>query len=246
MAEIISQTFADGANLALQLQNEEWGREFAIGSDWTRIRLGFMANLIPDGTANITSAQLRFGFSSSSSMHFGSQSAGLFYGGLMPNSGTYTGGTFTYNAGGGEPYFSAGGIYRVRSLAGTLSGGSSAGSPYIATNTGTTARRSVFMVELLKSGTSMIVGAGSFNGGTGSGTDHTLAEFRSAMTTADLTGGTAPTVGSDAMQNWGTNTFTNHDTNAATHGETDSVHIGFNKGLVEFLNIFAVEVYRFA
>ena len=62
-------TFADGANKGLELGNEEFGRDLQIGSDWTRIRVGVLLNITPDGTNNISSVQFRMGFSNGAAHH---------------------------------------------------------------------------------------------------------------------------------------------------------------------------------
>jgi hypothetical protein len=251
MASIISETFASGADKALQLGNEEWGRVMSIGADWTWLRLGFMYNFTPDGTNNIATADLRFGFSNAANRHVGSPSAGLLWYGAHFGAASNTsiaGGTWTYNAGSGNPYFSSSGNGRISYVnTGFAGGANSAGSYHHFTNGGSTLRRSVAFVDLEKNGTSLWVmprAMSSLNN-----VDHTLAQFRAAMATAGSlpsSGNSSLTVGGSTIGGAGSTSFANYPTNAGTYGELVAPHIGWNKGLINFLNIFAIEVYRHA
>ena len=252
MASIISETFSDGADKALQLENEEFGRLLAIGSDWTYLRIGVMYNIVPDGTNNIATADIRLGGSNGADKHIGSGTDKLWYGNhLGANSGTaITGGTWTHNAGSGDPYFVSSGNTRIRQAGTTLSGAGNSSSHRHFTSDGATRRRGVLITNLEKNGTSMWVG-GQCNNNVSSpfNADFTLAEFREAMATftAPPSGGNVSlTVGGKQLSGLGTTQFTGHDTNAATYGDINSAHIGWNKGLINFLNIFAIEVYRHA
>ena len=241
-------TFGDGANKYLRLLNEEYGREISLGSSWTRIRVGAMLQLEADGINNIGTGSLRFGMSSAKGMHAGSGTAGLWLGGLWASSSnTLSGGTWTYTAAGGNPHFRAGGLYRAQILAGVISGAFSAGGPSLPTGTGSTLRCWPLMMELKKSGTTMIVAMAAINNPSDvtSANYFTRAHFLDAMVNpADGIGGSWPTINGVAIGSFGSSTFASYPTNAGVHGEVDAVQIGWNK-TTKGLRIFDLAVTRF-
>lgn len=241
-------TFADGADKGLEMGNEEWGRDLIIGSSWTRIRVGMMLNVVPDGINNILGCQIRMGFSNGASFHEGDGSGQLWFGTHFGgNSSSFAGGNLVYNAGAGNPYYITSGAYRNQVINGTPTGGSGGNGAFgqQPTTGGSTIRRGCMIAEIKKTGTSMQVGGGSSNVAS---QDYTLANFRSWMGQSnDIAAGSAPAnIDGQACQTFGSTTFVNYTTNAGIYGEVIAPHIGWNIGLTNFLRIYAIEVYRVA
>lgn len=252
MALIESIVFPGGVDQCLTLFNEEWGRTLAIGDDWTRLRIGLLCSVEPNGASNIPTARLSVGMSSAANMHLGSAAAGLWYGfNVGGGSASLSGATWVYGAGGGNPYYHCDAFTRIRSLAGALSGTFNAGAASVPTTGGLVVRRWPVFVELEKVGTTMVVGAAMINLSEGDPTiraaySYTLADMILALEDGTLfiaTGSNSVNIGSTFCHNLGSTTFAAHPTNAAVHGETDSVHIGWNKGAFGF-RVYAVGVSR--
>lgn len=250
MSTIYQETFATGTDKALVLSNEEAGRALEIGSDWTRIRIGCLIAIEPVGTANITNGQVRFGLSSAAGDHFGSQAADHWYGyaagGLGDN---YTGGTWTYTAGGGYPYFESqegimcsivnGAFYGVSAL--------NNGNDFaICTTTGTANRRFPFFIEYKKVTTTIVAACYAFDP-VASSHDFLLSEVITTMEdSTDYSPGGAllmPCGGVNLIA-LVTRTFANYTANAALYGEIDSVQFGFNKAFNPF-RLYSVIVARY-
>jgi hypothetical protein len=64
MASISKRTFLYTDKNYLTLANEEWCRTLPNGNTWSRIRLGMLCAVTPNGTSNITDCALFFGVSS--------------------------------------------------------------------------------------------------------------------------------------------------------------------------------------
>jgi len=244
MALIGLTTFGDGDHKYLQLGNEEWGREYSMGTNWTLLRVVALVNVVPSGTSNIPNGHLRLGVSAARDDHLGSGSAGLWYGSIACGNNTsasLVGGVWTYNAGGGEPYFSSSSHYRMRSVGGVLSGSSNAGGHYIPTTEGTP-RRGILATECYKSGLNMIVGA---NYVTASTVDFTLSNaIELAETGFTKVLGAGFSVAGQTV-NGGSTTFGAHDTNAALYGDSIAAHISWSSTVYP-LRVYAVAVARIA
>jgi hypothetical protein len=245
---IASETFADGPAKYLALNNEEYGREIAIGSTWIRIRVGAMIQLEADGTNNILTGSLRMGISSSKSDHAGNATPSFWLGGLWNSTGAdLNGSTWAYTAAGGNPHFRGGGAVRAQILAGIITAALGAGTPALPTNTGTVKRRWPLLLELRKSGTNIIVALAVFNAPSDaiSANDFTHAQFLEMMLNpSDGTSGVWPTINGIALNNFGASTFGNYPTNAGVHGEVDAVQFGWNKVLTA-MRLFSIAVVRF-
>lgn len=242
MAIITTQTFSDGTDKALSLENEEWGREMDIGSDWTRIRIGILFNISNVGTSNLASTSLRVGISNAANKHPGSGTGKLWYGALFGiNGSSLGGGTFTYNAGGGDPYFSWTPNSRVTQVNTTLSGSGQSATTIGAIAGGSTNRRSCVFAEIKKVGDTMDVTGVSAN----SNQNVTLALFRTGMAY-----NANPFLAQNIVINGvnysycGTGNFSSRAANAATYGEPVAIQVGWNKSDPYFLNVFAIEAYR--
>lgn len=248
MSAIILNTFATGADKALQLGNEEWGRLLQIGSTWNRIRIGIMCNLDPDGTNNISAGSLRIAATNGVDKHVGSGTGQLAYGvifGSSSNPPVLTGGTFTYNAGGGDPYFSYPGYSAFKNVNGgaLVFGSSNATARAMFASTGAVKRRSVLFVDLEKSGTSLLVRGNSLLVTSLGNADYTFSHFDQALADA----GTG-NINVNGVTHTGISlaTFTGHDTDVGTYGPLNSIHVGWSKGTPTFLNVYVVKVYRFS
>jgi len=246
MAIIFEETFSDGSDKGLVLSNEEWGRALQIGSDWTRIRMGMLVAMEPDGVNNLSGAQFRFGFSTAANDHLGSLAAKLWYGAVL-NGGSstinYLGGSYTYTANSNNSYYATVNLPRVRALNGTLSGSSNSGTYYIPT-LNNNKRRAPICVQLKKSGTTMIVSPRCPPSGAGSPVDFTLADLLATMEdpTDDAVSTTLLCRGIGLTGSW--TSFADYPDHAAAYGEIVAPHIGWNKTVAK-LHVYAVVVSRF-
>jgi len=246
MAIIFEETFSDGPDKGLVLSNEEWGRALQIGSDWTRIRMGMLVAMEPDGINNLSGAQFRFGFSTAANDHLGSLAAKLWYGAVL-NGGSstinYLGGNYTYSNNSGNSHYAVTNLPRVRALDGVLSGSSNSGSYYIPT-LNNNKRRAPICVQLKKSGTAMIASPRCPPSGAGSPIDFTLADLLATMEdpTDDAVTTTLPCRGINLTGSW--TSFADYPDHAAAYGEIVAPHIGWNKTVAK-LHVYAVVVSRF-
>ena len=248
MATIITSTFADGAKQGIELANESLGRQFAIGSDWTKIRIGIHFNIVPDGTNSLTSTWLAIFGSSASTDHFGSQAMNLGVGSVFGATTTgYGGAGWTYNAGTGNPFYSIA-LFDGKMVNAVQAGsGGSPSSTFLPTDAGSTLRRGVLSVDLKKSGTNMQA-HGCVSSSAINGTNGTLSDFRNFMADSNSAadGGTNPSYLGSATRDAFGYTHTTYTTDAGTYGEIDSVSIGYSEALLTQLRIYALEVYRLA
>src|SRR5664279_1558518 len=106
MANIGSGTFNLIGDKYLTLANEEFVRTLAIGSDWTRLRLGLLLALSTDGTSDLQGADLVWGLCAGKTNPFGAASTTNFLG--MKFGTSFGPELLTYNANAGNPYFWSG------------------------------------------------------------------------------------------------------------------------------------------
>lgn len=242
-------TFGDGPDKCLTLANEEWGRRLAVGSSWTRLRIGILFHLLNDGTNNFTTASIRVGMSPSKTVHIGQSNPSLWYGCFFGTTQGFTGDTFTYAAGGGNPHTRGAGLTRMRMLAGVATTGNNGGVPDFPLDNGAVIRKWPVVVELRKSGTSLIVSGNSFNnlGDAAAALTYTRAQLLDAMLNpVDLSTGAANLpIGSQSLTAGGATTFTNYTTDAGVHGELTAVHIGWNKAATP-MRVFEIAASRLA
>lgn len=152
MGAIVQVLFADGPDKALRLGNEEWGRELEWGVNWTRMRIGLLCNVTPDAANNLATRSFRIGISTAPTDHVGSNAATAWYGALLDNGITNIGGgTWYYNAGGTNPYYTPHGTDSLKVIAGVQSWQFTATNPTIPSNTGDPRRWPVFL-EFSKAG----------------------------------------------------------------------------------------------
>lgn len=149
MGSVGSRVFNLVGDKYLSFGNEEWVRTLAIGSDWTRLRLGMLAALTPDGTNNLNGCRLVWGLCSGKTNPFGDVNTTNFLG--MNFGSSVSSDTLTYVDNGGEPYLWSGRsiLRRVNGVT-SITGGNGLEFHRIATNTGTTQRRGIHFVEITK------------------------------------------------------------------------------------------------
>ena len=148
MASIIERVYADGNDRAITLANEEYVRPIHIGSGWSHVRIGMLCDCTPDGTNNLTSTSLIVGLCSGTAAPYGAASTTNFIGASMMNQLNVLG-TFTYNAGSGNPYFSSQGQGPITKVGASVSLTLGNGSPCVfATTDGALQRKTLVMVSI--------------------------------------------------------------------------------------------------
>jgi hypothetical protein len=243
MPNISSRTFSTGADKCVELANNEYLRTMAIGNNWTRIRVGILAALQPNGTNNIASCRLLLGLCSGKSNPYGAAATTNFIGARIIGKAAGDG-TATYNAGGGNPYFldtDPGFPAAVRKVGGVITtvqesvGFSAAG---ITTTTGALQRRSPFFVEIVKGSPNYQVRLdcpGEQNAARMQ-TDYTYADFRAGLEQQ----------GNAVLQGNTLNTARTYLSIACdeTAGVFDTVNLFWNKSQV--LEVYALGFYKLA
>ncbi len=185
MADIGSRTFNLIEDRYLTLANEEYLRPLSLGNNWSKLRLGAMVALTPDGANSLPGCTLLLGICSAAdpfanTAGYGAASTTNFIGldFITNGAGTSGPGTFSYYAGsGGNPYF--GGTYAgARRRVGTTNTFAATGvmNGYVTTNTGTLPRRSLLYCDLTKGSPNYTLKAYLHNA-TQAGLDFTPAQF---------------------------------------------------------------------
>jgi hypothetical protein len=80
MANIGTRTFNLVDDKYLSLANEEWVRTLAIGTNWTKLRIGKLVSVTPDATSNLSGVELIWGLCSGKTNPFGAASTTNFLG----------------------------------------------------------------------------------------------------------------------------------------------------------------------
>ena len=149
MANIGTRTFNLIADKYLTLANEEYARTLAIGSNWTKLRLGLLLAMSTDGTSDLQGMELICGLCAGKTNPYGAAITTNFLG--MKVGAFEGGGALTYNANSGNPYFSAGRALMTKvGATKTVLNGEVSDFHRIVTNTGALQRRSVHYVEFTK------------------------------------------------------------------------------------------------
>lgn len=149
MAVVGSRTFTlDGVQPYLALANEEWVRPLGIGTAWTKIRIGILAAVRPNGTSNFTNAAFVFGVCSGQANPYAAASTTNFAGIAMAGSAAVTG-TWTYT-GVTNPYYVSGQVPLVRVGSSNTLGTGTSPSTALATTTGPIQRKHVFYLDIQK------------------------------------------------------------------------------------------------
>jgi hypothetical protein len=165
MAAIGSRTFNLIEDRYLTLANEEFLRPLSIGNNWSKLRLGAMLALPPNGTNNLTGCSLMLGICSAANPFantagFAAASTTNFIGLdlVTDSSGNPASGVFTYNAGSGNPYYSVSSACARRRVGTTDSVAVATALAHAVTQTtGTLARRTLHYVEITKGSPSYTV-----------------------------------------------------------------------------------------
>jgi hypothetical protein len=149
MSVIASRAFNLIDDQYLTLANEEYVRTLAIGTNWTKLRIGMLLALATDGTNNLQGTNLVWGLSSGKTNPFGAVTTTNFLGmkfGYDANSDV-----LTYVANSGNPYFWSGqGLITKVGSTKTIWNGNGLEYHRIATNTGSLQRRCVLYMQITK------------------------------------------------------------------------------------------------
>lgn len=254
MSNIVSGSFvlAPTTDKYLTLAGEEYARTLSIGDDWTRLRIGMMAAVTPDGTNNITSVIGFFGLCSGKTAPFGAASTTHAVGiPLQGNSGLMTARNQTYVAGSGNPYFTQSNSFptagkRVATTLTNFTGFSSYIYALPAMGVGTTVRRGMIFFEIEKGSpyTIRVFGADNNNGAIQTGqvlySDYSLATFLELIadpSTVNLTTALGKTFNGQSV--------TNSGIDEATDGSLDTINIAWNKASFPLV-VYAVAAYKFS
>jgi hypothetical protein len=152
MASIGARTFNLIEDRYLALANEEFVRTLAIGNDWTKLRLGVLLAVTPNGTSALGGTTFMLGVCSGKTSPFGAASTTNFVGAAL-HTGTpgATTGTLGYGTSGDNPYFVSDGTWPAARVGTTLNSGTGDGTTVVFTaNTGSTQRRSPLFVDIQK------------------------------------------------------------------------------------------------
>ena len=243
MATIGSRTFNLLEDKYLTLANEEYLRRLAIGSNWTKLRLGAMLALPPNGTENLTLCSLTLGVCAGATPFSGTQgyaaaSTGNFIGIdiCSDNSGGSGQGTLTYNAGTGNPYYSSS-FSGARRRVGTTDSfaANTTLSHAVAINTGTLQRRTLLYVDITKGSPNYTVKYYPETG-TLAQLDFTPAHFLDGLEQSGT-----PTVNGQTLSAGNALTLACDE----TAGVFDSVSLYWNRGAFP-LEVYALAAYRMA
>ena len=149
MSNVAQRVFVLGGNTTyLTLANEEFVRPLNVGSSWSKLRLGVLCAITPNGVSNLSSVTFTFGICSGTSAPFGAASTTNWTG--MVINGTVLGG-LNYNANAGNPFFTASAIANSGTRVGSVNSLSNVGgAPRIVTNTGSTQRRTPLYIDITK------------------------------------------------------------------------------------------------
>lgn len=218
----------------LALGNEEYVRPLAIGSNWTKLRLGMLVALTPDGTSDLTGTNLVWGLCSGSSQPFGAATTANFLG--MKAGSNATADTLTYVANSGNPYYWSGrGVMKKVGSTKTIAGGNTLEYYRVATDTGTLARRSLLFLELTKGSPNFSVTCWNL-ALAGVGKDFTPAHLLEALEQAG-----SVVVNGETL---GTGTINNVAFDEAA-GALDTVDVLWNKAAFP-LQVYALAAHRLA
>lgn len=238
MANIGSRLFNGVADKYVSLANEELVRTLQIGSDWTKLRIGVLLAVTPDGTNNLASAALVLGLCSGTAHPYGAASTTNFIGAAFHASTPgATSGTLTYTANSGNPLFSATGtapLTRVGTALGSATGSSTA--LLLTANTGTTQRRSPLYLDITKGSPNYTVGRWS------------PATSQGQFQNGDCTPGEMLSVLENTAPTWLGLSLTSSSTTIAASeaaGAFDSVDLFWNKAGFP-LEVYALAVARLA
>jgi len=234
MANIGSRVFNLVSDKYLSLANEEFVRTLAIGTNWTKLRLGMLMALNPDGTNNLSGTNLLFGLCSGKTNPYGSANTTNFLG--MKFGADISSDLLTYVANSGNPYYWSGrGVIKKTVATPTVAGANTLEFHRIATNTGSLQRRSLHFVEITKGSPNFTVVHWNLSA-TGVAKDFTPAHLLEGLEQAG-----SITVNGEALG--AGNSTAIAFTEAA--GSLDSVDVYWNRAAFP-LEVHALAAYRFS
>ncbi|MBI1178460.1 hypothetical protein GC207_13580 [bacterium] len=234
MANIGSRVFNLVSDKYLSLANEEWVRTLAIGSNWTKLRVGVLLALTPDGTNNLAGTNLLFGLCAGKTNPFGAATTTNFLG--MKFGANASSDPLTYVANSGNPYYWSGrGVIKKVGATVTSSDGNGLEWHRIATNTGTLQRRSLQFLEITKGSPNFSVTFWNLTA-TGVAKDFTPAHLLDGLEQAG-----SITVNGEALGTGLANSVAFNE----TAGALDSVNLFWNKSAFP-LEVHAIAAYRLA
>jgi len=152
MATIGQRLFVSLQKKYLTLANEEFVRTLGIGTNWTKLRLGILWAITPDGTNALPSSAIVLGLCSGKTNPYGAANTTNFVGAeLHTNAPNSTTGSLTYSVISGQPWYTSSGSWPATRVGATISSASGQGNTFlIATNTGSIQRRSPLFVDIQK------------------------------------------------------------------------------------------------
>lgn len=147
MAVVGQRTFSFGIGKYFNLANEDFVRLLPFGNSWTSLRIGVLVGIDNQTAANMGGAWPVIGVCSGTSSPFGSPTCLNFVGWAVATSAL----TFTYNAGGGLPYYTtASNQAVVTKRNGVLGASSTNGTSMQWPVAAWTPRRSVLIITITK------------------------------------------------------------------------------------------------
>ena len=245
MASIGARTINLVEDKYLSIANEEYVRQLSIGSNWTKLRLGMMCALTPNGTGNLLGCSLVFGLCSAASPFanttgYASATTGNFIGMdvIISAGGSNNPGDWVYNAGSGNPYFS-GTFTAVRRRYGstaTFAAFASGGSQVLpVAGVGSTVRRGLVYLDITKGSPNYTLKP--YNCTTAQGTmDFTPAQFLDGLEQSGT-----PVVNGQTLL---TETAVNHACDESA-GAFNTLDLYWNRAAYA-LEVYALAVYRAA
>lgn len=146
MSIVAQRVFVLGGNTTyMTLANEEFVRPLSISNNWTKLRLGLLMAVTPDGTNNLSTVLFSLGICSGQANPNGSSNTTNWVGAFI-NSG----GSLTYTANSGNPYFGCQLTNFGKRVVNTNTLSAPGGAGTLGTNTGTIQRRTPWYVDITK------------------------------------------------------------------------------------------------
>jgi len=125
-SSIFTQVYTRGSDKTILLRDNAFTQAIAINERWTRLRIGCLLSMYSDGTSNILNSSFQIGMIKNAGNPLTATDS-AFIGSAFPSAEAGgTGGTFTYTANSGFPFYATGQFQNFTRLNGTVSAGTSA------------------------------------------------------------------------------------------------------------------------
>ncbi len=230
MSNVAQRVFVLGGNTTyMTLANEEFVRPLSISNNWTKLRLGIMCAVTPDGTNNFLTTTFALGICSGQANPFGSNNTTNWTGvEIFPAS------TVNYTANSGNPYYAGASLAAMGKRVGNTNTTSQPGGVFqVGTNTGSVQRRSVLYIDITKGSPNYTIAA--FTQGTSNmAVDYTFANFLDGMEQTST-----PSLNGVAWTALNSATFANSE----VAGIYDTFDLFWSKSQFP-MEIYAMAVYR--